>query len=108
MGLLNFLKKKKKNKYEILHEVVTNVLNALESKKNLADIGVTIDLDFDANMKGKMLVFSYIKNGIISFWGKELEEALIEIFNTEKIDIELTINTHKYLKNEQLKLQKLF
>lgn len=107
MGLFNFLKPKKNN-YKVLHEIITELLNTFERKKRLVEIGVLIDLEFDSAMKERFMISTYVKKGVFSFLGKEFEDELQDIFNSEELNKEIILHTYNYLKNEQQKLKKLF
>jgi hypothetical protein len=113
MGILDFFKKKApKNKYQIYHESISEVLELLKRKKqiveSLKDGDSELDFSFDQNMFEKLMLFEIIKSGSISFLGNDFKNHILEIFDNSELKKDEIMNIWNYLLNEQDKLSKLF
>lgn len=113
MGIFDFFKKKpQKNKYQVYHESISEILKLLERKKKMVERiengKSIIDLEFDTLMVEKMKLVQLIKNGRISFLGDGLKNGLLEIFNDQEIKKDEILHIWNYLINEQNKLVNLF
>ena len=113
MGILDiFTKKPEKNKYEIYHDSISEVLKILERKKNLTLIvekgGSIIDTEFDKNLVEKSTLLEVLKNGTIAFLGNDLIKSTWALYEDEEIKRDQLIHVWNYLVNEQKKLRKLF
>jgi hypothetical protein len=109
MGLFNIFKRK--NKYQIYYESISDILNLLKRKrdfiKNL-DTKYIVDLEFDKIMFERMRLLEIIKSGSISFLGKDFIDNMLLIFDDQKITKDDIEYIWEYLLNEQNKLKKLF
>lgn len=113
MGIFDFFTKKpQKNKYQVYHESISEILKLLERKKKMVERiengKSIIDLEFDTLMVEKMKLVQLIKNGRISFLGDGLKNGLLEIFNDQEIKKDEILHIWNYLINEQNKLVNLF
>lgn len=113
MGIFDFFKRKpQKNKYQVYHESISEILKLLERKKQLVERiengKSIIDLEFDALMLESMTVVQLIKSGNISFLGNDFNINLLEIFKGQAINKDEIMHVWNYLHNEQNKLVKLF
>lgn len=113
MGIFDFLKREpKKNKYELLHDSISEILELLDRKfrlvVNLETDGSIVDLEFNSLMIERMKLVDLIKSGSISFLGDDLKDELLEIFNDEVTNKKTMMIMWSYLSNEQSKLKKLF
>lgn len=109
MGLFNIFKRK--NKYQIYYESISDILNLLKRKrdfiKNL-DTEYIVDLEFDKLMFERMRLLEIIQSGSISFLGKDFIDNMLLIFDDQKITKDEIEYIWEYLLNEQNKLKKLF
>jgi hypothetical protein len=113
MGIFDIFKKKpQKNKYHVLYDSIGEIIKLLERKKrlveNLESSKSILDLEFDVLMLERMKLAGLIKNGSISFLGKDFLEDILDLFNNEETKKDNVLNIWNYLTNEQKKLRKLF